>query len=76
MDENIKKKGENDVEAARRLEQFRKLRKDMAQENKEENEEKYQKRVTEVQKKDKSKAIVMDDGDDFLKGMKTFGTDD
>jgi hypothetical protein len=41
MDENIKKKGENDVEAARRLEQFRKLRKDMAQENKEENEEKY-----------------------------------
>ena len=76
MDENIKKKGENDVEAARRLEQSRKLRKDMAQENKEENEEKYQKRVTEVQKKDKSKAIVMDDGDDFLKGMKTFGTDD
>lgn len=45
----------------------------MAHDAKEENEEKYQKRVTEVAKKDK---IVMDDGDDFLKGMKTFGTDD
>lgn len=75
MDEGIKKKTEDDETAQRRLEQYRKLRKDMAQENKEENEEKYQKRVTEVQKKDQSK-IVLDDGDDFLKGMKTFGTDD
>ena len=75
MDEGIKKKTEDDEVAQRRLEQYRKLRKDMAQENKEENEEKYQKRVTEVQKKDQSK-IVLDDGDDFLKGMKTFGTDD
>ena len=75
MDEGLKKKTEDDEVAQRRLEQYRKLRKDMAQENKDENEEKYQKRVTEVQKKDQSK-IVLDDGDDFLKGMKTFGTDD
>lgn len=76
MDENIKPK--QDEEAARRLEQYRKLRKDMAQENKEENEDKYQKRLTEMDKKDKKKVpeVVMDDGDDWLKGMKTFGTDD
>jgi hypothetical protein len=41
MDDNIVKKQEPDTEAARRLEQFRKVRKDMAAENKEENEEKY-----------------------------------
>jgi hypothetical protein len=41
MDEGIKKKTEDDEVAQRRLEQYRKLRKDMAQENKEENEEKY-----------------------------------
>ena len=59
------------------MEQFRKLRKDMAQDNKDENESKYQRRVTEMEKKEKSKPTVnMEDGDDFLKGMKTFGTDD
>ena len=42
MDEGLKKKSaEEDSEAQRRLEQYRKLRKDMAQESKEENEEKY-----------------------------------
>ena len=41
MDEGIKKKTEDDEVAQRRLEQYRKLRKDMAQESKEENEEKY-----------------------------------
>ena len=42
MDEGLKKKtAEEDSEAQRRLEQYRKLRKDMAQESKEENEEKY-----------------------------------
>jgi len=76
MDEGIKKKGENDSEAQRRLEQYRKLRKDMAQENADENEDKYQKRVTEIEKKDKKPAVNMDDGDDFMKGLKTFGTDD
>ena len=40
MDDNITKK-QDDTEAQRRLEQYRKLRKDMAQDNKEENEEKY-----------------------------------
>ena len=75
MDENLKKP--EDPEAQRRLEQYRKLRKDMENENKQENEDKYQKRLTELDKKDKKKeTVVMDDGDDFLKGMKTFGTDD
>lgn len=41
MDEGLKKKTEDDEVAQRRLEQYRKLRKDMAQESKEENEEKY-----------------------------------
>lgn len=41
MDEGLKKKTEDDEVAQRRLEQYRKLRKDMAQENKDENEEKY-----------------------------------
>ena len=76
MDDNLQKK-QDDTEAQRRLEQFRKLRKDMAQDNKDENESKYQRRVTEMEKKEKSKPTVnMEDGDDFLKGMKTFGTDD
>ena len=77
MDNNIVKK-QDDPEAARRLEQFRKVRKDMAEENKEENENKYLKRITELDKKDKKKdeVVNMDDGDDWLKGMKTFGTDD
>jgi S-adenosylhomocysteine hydrolase len=48
----------------------------MEKESKEENESKYQKRVEELNKKDKNAPIVLDDGDDFLKGMKTFGTDD
>jgi hypothetical protein len=76
MDDNLQKK-QDDTEAQRRLEQYRKLRKDMAQDNKDENENKYQRRVTEMEKKEKSKPTVnMEDGDDFLKGMKTFGTDD
>ena len=52
----------------------------MAQENKEENENKYQKRMTEMDKKDqdkkKTETVNLDDGDDFMKGLKTFGTDD
>ena len=79
MDDNIVPKQQVDAEAARRLEQFRKVRKDMAQDNKEENENKYQKRITELDKKEKKKpdeVVNMDDGDDWLKGMKTYGTDD
>ena len=71
MDDNLAQK-KTDDEAARRLEQYRKLRKDMAAESKEENEKNYQKRVADM---DKKEAINMDDGDDFLKGMKTFGID-
>jgi hypothetical protein len=40
MDDNIVKK-QDDAEAARRLEQFRKARKDMDADNKEDNENKY-----------------------------------
>lgn len=75
MDANLAKK-QDDSEKERRLEQYRKLRKDMEKENKEENENKYQKRVTELDKKDKKPELNMDDGDDFLKGIKTFGADD
>jgi hypothetical protein len=73
MDANLQKKQE-ESENQRRLEQYRKLRKDMAQENKDENESKYQKRAAELDQKDKG--VVLDDGDDFLKGMKTFSTND
>lgn len=41
MDDNLGAKKQDDAEAQRRLEQYRKLRKDIALENKEENENKY-----------------------------------
>jgi hypothetical protein len=44
----------------------------MAAESKEENEGKYQKRVKEM---DKKEDVNLDDGDDFLKGLKTFGVE-
>lgn len=41
------------TEAERRLEMYRKLRKDLDKDNKEEKEANYQKRVDEIEKKDK-----------------------
>ena len=67
-----------DEEAERRLSMFRKLRKDMKEDDKAENEQNYQRRATELEQKDKKKKeeINMDDGDDWLKGLKTAKADE
>jgi len=78
MDEDRKVKEQakpKDEEAQRRLEMYRKLRKDMEQDNREEKEAAYKKRVQEMESKDKSKVNV-GDGDDFLKGLKSFDADE
>lgn len=85
MDENLKNKAKTNeqegvstgktgsaVDNQKRLEMYRKLRKDMETENKEEKEAAYQKRSDEIDKKDKSN----NNGDDFLKGVKTYDIDD
>lgn len=80
MDQNLeakKKAKEGDVEAQRRLEMFKKVRKDMNEEKKEENEANYNKRVTQIEQKDAGAAKKKDDDgeDDWFGNMKTFGTD-
>ena len=81
MDEELKNKGSAPVKGAssvdneKRLEMYRKLRKDMELENREEKEAAFKKRAEELDKKDKQ-GVVTDDGDDFLKGIKTYGTNE
>jgi hypothetical protein len=57
---------------------FRKARMDIAEESKTENEQNYQRRLTEMDSKDKNKKtnINMDDGDDWLQGIKTSKADE
>lgn len=83
MDDGLKAGGgakpkENSEEAERRLTMFRKLRNDMKEENKVENESNYQRRLTEIDEKDKKKKneVNMDDGEDWLKGIKTAKPDE
>ena len=74
MDNNLKKK--QDAEADnRRLEIFRKARKDADRDARAENEDNYQKRVDNMDKKPKKKEVILDEEDDFLKGLKTYGED-
>lgn len=61
--------------ADKRLEMYRKLRKEMESENREEKEAAFKKRSEELAEKDKSVA-ALGEGDDFLKGMKGFSTKD
>jgi hypothetical protein len=51
---------------------------DIAEESKTENEQNYQRRLTEMDSKDKNKKtnINMDDGDDWLQGIKTSKADE
>ncbi len=55
---------------------FRKARRDTDNENRADNEEAYNKRVEQMNKKPAKKEVVLDDGDDFLKGLETFGEND
>ena len=70
MDDKLKQE-QDDAEATRRREMYRKLRKDIKNDERDEQEAKYQKRVDDINKKDKKKdgPINMDDGDDFLSGI-------
>ena len=52
---------------------FRKARNDVKKESNQENEEAYQKRLTELNNKDKKPEVVEDD---WLKGMKAHNVDD
>ena len=76
IDENVKadfNKVKDNRENERRLEMFRKARMDVKKENNQENEEAYQKRLTELGNKDKKVDVVEDD---WLKGMKSHNVDD
>ena len=76
MDEKLKgdMKQVNDVEAQRRLEMYKKLRKDMKQDDRDDKEAAFQRRSDQIAQKDKSKnePLNTDDGDDFLSNIKTF----
>ena len=80
MDEKLKTdmKVVTDSEAQRRLEMYKRLRKDIKTDDREEKEAAFQKRSDQIEKRDKQKVeeLNTDDGDDFLKGLKTFGTND
>ena len=76
IDENVKadfNKVKDNRESERRLEMFRKARMDVKKESNQENEEAYQKRLTELSNKDKKVDVVEDD---WLKGMKSHNVDD
>ena len=73
--DNKLKKNENNVVDQRRLEMFRKARKAAADDQRAENEERYQNRVDDMKRKKTQKEVVLDDGDDFLNGLETFGDD-
>lgn len=53
---------------------FKKVRKDMDEEKKEENEANYQKRVTQVEQKDAKKDVGGGGGNDWFNDLKTVGT--
>ena len=75
MDDKLKQDEGKQVDQ-RRLEIFRKARRDANKDARDENEANYNKRVDQLNKKDKKTEVILDDGDDFLKGLKTYGEDD
>lgn len=76
MDDNMKSNissMKKDVDNERRLEMFRKAREDTKKESQQENEQAYQKRVTQMDQKDGKVETLQDD---WLKGMKAHKLDD
>ena len=67
-------KVKDEVANERRLEMFRKAREDVKKDNQEENEAAYQRRASELQKKDNSKVKTVEE--DWLGGMKAHDVDD
>lgn len=77
MDENMKSNIntiKKDVDNERRLEMFRKAREDTKKESQLENEEAYQKRVSQMDQKNGGNVETLQD--DWLKGMKAHKLDD